>query len=211
MRCEPFQNAISARVDGEELGLAVDDLEQHLVTCAGCRSYESAAIALHRRVRVRAAEPVPDLSEAILVASGQGVAPGRRPARTREWARYALLVVALTQLVVAIPALVLGEEAGTTIHLARELGSWDVALSVAWLLVALAPRRAAGMLPFTAALAVVMASTALLDVFDGRAPLFGEAHHVLDLVGLGLIWVLARSIPSDRSLLPFRIVRTAGT
>ena len=39
-----------------------------------------------------------------------------------------LLVVALTQLLIALPALVLGDEAGTTVHLARELGSWDAAL-----------------------------------------------------------------------------------
>jgi hypothetical protein len=150
---------------------------------------------------VRPAEVVPDLSVSILAAS----APARpQPvAATREWPRYLLLVLALTQLHIALPALVLGDEAGTTVHVARELGSWDAALAVAWLVVTWAPRRAAGLLPFAVALAAVMLGTALLDVIDGRAGIGSEAHHVLDLAGLALVWILARSAPSTRPLLPW--------
>ena len=207
MRCEPFQNAISARIDGEDPGLPIAAIDDHLTGCATCRGYEAGAARLHRRVRVRAAEPVPDLSAAILAAAPRPhVAPARAP--QREWARYVLLVVALTQLAVALPGIVLGDQAGATVHLARELGSWDVALGSAWLLVAWSPRRAAGMLPFTAVLALVMVVTSALDIVDGRALMFGEAHHVLDIVGLVMIWLLAHAAPSDRSLLAFGQPRT---
>ena len=206
MSCRRVQEAISARIDGEEPGLPLELVEVHIAGCADCRSFSTAAAALHRRTRVRSADAVPDLSAAILAAAVPPAPVPRTPmpaGSAREWPRYVLLVVALTQLLIALPALVLGDEAGTTVHLARELGSWDAALAIAWLLVTWAPRRAAGLLPFAVALAAVMVGTALLDVASGRAALTGEAHHVLDLAGLAMVWLLARSTPSTRSLLPW--------
>jgi predicted anti-sigma-YlaC factor YlaD len=201
MSCRPVQEAISARIDGEEPGLPLAQVEAHVAGCADCRAFAAAATSLHRRVRVRPAEAVPDLSASILAAS----APARPRAvpAVREWPRYVLLVVALTQLLIALPALVLGDETGTTVHLARELGSWDAALAVAWLVVTWAPRRAAGLLPFAVVLAAVMLGTALLDLVDGRADIGSESHHVLDLAGLAMVWLLARSTPSTRPLLPW--------
>ena len=107
-------------------------------------------------------------------------------------ARWALFVVALTQLVLAAPALLLGEDAGATVHVARELGSFDVALAVGLLVAAWQPARAWGLLPVIAALGLVMAGTAVVDVARGTATGFGEAHHVLDLAGLVLLWLVAR-------------------
>ena len=43
-----------------------------------------------------------------------------------------------------------------------------------------------------AALALVMAGTALLDLVDGRASTIGEAHHLLDVAGVALLWLVAR-------------------
>ena len=107
-------------------------------------------------------------------------------------ARWALFVVALTQLVLAAPALLLGEDAGATVHVARELGSFDVALAIGLLVAAWQPARAWGLLPVIAALGLVMAGTAVVDVARGTATGFGEAHHVLDLAGLVLLWLVAR-------------------
>ena len=204
MSCRPVQEAISARIDGEEPGLSLAQVEAHLAGCPDCRSFATAATSLHRRVRVRPADAVPDLSEAILAAAAPATAPPPvQGPPAREWPRYVLLVVAVTQLLVALPALVLGDEAGTTVHLARELGAWDAALAIAWLVVSWAPRRAAGLLPFAFALAAVMVGTALLDVAGDRAAVTGEAHHALDLAGLAMVWLLARAAPSTRSLLPW--------
>jgi hypothetical protein len=156
-------------------------------------------------VRVQPAEAVPDLAEVIVRAAATGPTPvpvHAAPA-AREWPRYVLLVVALTQLLVALPALVLGDHAGASVHLAHELGSWDAALAVAWLVVSVSPKRAAGFLPFTLSLAAVMIGTGLLDVIDGRTPISSESHHLLDIAGLAMVWVLARSTSSTRSLLRF--------
>ena len=67
-----------------------------------------------------------------------------------------------------------------------------MALAVGLLVAAWQPARAWGLLPVIAALALVMAGTAVLDVVRGTASGFGEAHHVLDLAGLVLLWLVAR-------------------
>lgn len=193
MRCDTIREAISARLDGEAPGLDDDTIDAHVAGCDACVTWSDELSTLHRMVRVREAESVPDLTGAIL-----GSQPSPSPAR-RAWhrevispARWALFVVALTQLVLAAPALLLGEDSGATVHVARELGSFDLALAVGLLVAAWQPARAWGLLPVVAALALVMAGTAVIDVVRGTASGFGEAHHVLDLAGLVLLWLVAR-------------------
>ncbi len=194
MRCDTIREALSARLDGEEPGLDETTIGDHLATCQACVAWSEELTTLHRMVRVREAEAVPDLSAAIL---------GLEPAASRRGrlgevispARWALFTVALTQLVLAAPALLLGEDAGATVHVARELGSFDVALAVGLLVAAWQPARAWGLLPVIAALGLVLAGTAVLDVARGTASGLGEAHHVLDLAGLALLWWVAREGP----------------
>jgi predicted anti-sigma-YlaC factor YlaD len=150
----------------------------------------------HRELRVRAAEPVPDLTASILAA----VPPALRPHPVREWVRYALLAIALTQLVIALPALLLGEDTGASIHVAREIGSFDIALAVGLLWAAWQPRRAAGLLPMAVALAGTTVLASVLDIARHVAPAFGEAHHVLDLAGVGLLLLLVRRPARQRPL-----------
>jgi predicted anti-sigma-YlaC factor YlaD len=189
MRCDHHREAISAALDGEEPPSRVDAdaLAAHLAGCAGCRQFRAASASLHRAVRVRAADAVPDLTAPIL-------ANAPRPHVTREWARYALLAVGLTQLVLALPALIYGNDPGASTHVARELGSFDIALAVGLLFAVWQPRRAAGLLPFAAALAGTLMVTAALDVASGRAGAIGESQHVLDVVGVGLLWALSRPV-----------------
>lgn len=189
MQCEQFQDALSARLDGEAPPPGLDDaaVDAHVETCATCSAFAAGAATQHRALRVRPAEPVPDLTNAILAA----LPPSARPQPVREWARYALFAVAATQLLLALPAVLLGEDPGASIHVARELGSFDVALGIGLLWAAWQPRRALGLLPMVVALAGAMLVTAVLDVTRGEAPALGEAHHLLDLAGLVLLWALA--------------------
>jgi predicted anti-sigma-YlaC factor YlaD len=208
--CELTQRALSARLDGEEAEISVEAVEAHLSTCGDCRHFAAGVTTLHRRVRVRPAEPVPDLADRILLAADAAAGPAGpaepRAVRDRpaliEWSRYALVWVALVQLIVAIPGLVLGEDRGASIHIAHELGAWDVALAVAWLAVAWRPSRATGLLPFVGPLALVLVSTAVLDLFHGRIPALTEAHHLLDLAGVGCTWYLARHRVGDSWVTP---------
>ncbi len=100
--------------------------------------------------------------------------------------------MAVTQLLLAAPALLLGDGAGGAVHAARELGAFDVALSAGLLVAAWQPARAWGLLPVAAVLCLVVLGTTVLDVLDGSASSGGEAHHLLDVAGLALLWLVAR-------------------
>jgi predicted anti-sigma-YlaC factor YlaD len=181
--CARVRTDLSARLDGEGTSVPWGALDGHLAGCAGCRGFLMEAERLHRVVRLRAAEDVPDLAPLVLVAV---------PAHGyRVFARYALLTVSMTILVLAVPALLLGRDGQAPAHLARHLGSFDVALGVGLFISAWRPQRARGFLPIATALAASMLVTALIDASDGTTPLIGEAYHLLELTGLGLVWALA--------------------
>jgi predicted anti-sigma-YlaC factor YlaD len=189
MQCDEIREAISAAADGEATSLERSMIDAHIVRCVGCAAFAGSVEQLDRRLRIRPAEAVPDLSAPILMT--------RAPKPGREWARYLLLWVALTELVLAVPAL-LGASRNASVHAAHELGSWEAALAVGLLVAAWQPRRAAGLLPFALALAGAMVATATFDIVTGHAPAAGEAQHILDLLGVGALWLLTRSaIPSS--------------
>jgi predicted anti-sigma-YlaC factor YlaD len=195
MDCSDYRQAISARIDGETSGLEQAAVEAHLRTCRGCRGWADEAVAITRRARMTRAGSVPDLTAPIMAALplGAGV-NGASPAGV---ARLGLLLVAGAQLCLAVPAL-LGKDAGASIHIAHEQGSWSLALAVGLLVVAARPARAAGMLPLVEALAAGLAFTMALDIWAGRAEAAGEAPHGLAFLGLGLLWVLARPACTSR-------------
>jgi predicted anti-sigma-YlaC factor YlaD len=203
MGCHDIREAISAQLDNElnDEPAAGARIDAHLATCEACRAFAARAADLHRIVRVRAAERVPDLSAAIVAAAPQPAARRRPAGHTWGFARTALAVVALTHLILALPAVLLGSDPGATIHVARELGSFDVALAVGLLVAAWQPARAWGLLPLAAALAAVMVGTAALDIARGSAPAASEAHHVLELAGVGLLWLVAREVPRSSARL----------
>jgi len=68
MRCDQVHLALSARLDGEELGVPERLVDRHVSTCRDCELWLSRVEAANRRLRVRAAEAAPDLSAAILAA-----------------------------------------------------------------------------------------------------------------------------------------------
>lgn len=192
MSCDPYREALSALLDGEACPVETNVLNAHLHACAGCTRWVDELGVLHRMVRVRAAEAIPDLTAPILAAVPAQQRQRQAPVERISTVRWALFVVGLTQLLLAAPALLLGEDAGATVHVARELGSFDVALAVGFLVAAWQPARAWGLLPVAAALGLVMALTAGVDIISGTATTVGEAHHLLDVAGLGLLWAVAR-------------------
>ncbi len=201
MRCEDIREGLSARLDDEAPPPGVDDdaIDHHLAGCAGCRTWMLEATTLHRTVRVRAATPLQDRTDHILAA----VPLTARPRRVREGVRYALLAIGLTQILLALPSLVLGEDAQAPVHVAREMGAFELALGVGLLATFWRPRLASGLLPFAGALAGAMVLTAVLDVAQGQAVAVTEAHHVLDLAGVALLALLhPRTRPASPSRTP---------
>ena len=182
MRCDQSRDLLSARLDGEATDDEVAVLERHLASCPSCSAFASDLATVDRLTRLTPAEPVPDLTASILAAH----APNPR----REAARWSLVVVATAQLLLALPSLLVST--GSTVHTTRELGSWSVALAVGLLVAAWQPERARGMLPLGVVLAGVLALGALIDVAAGTTAGAGESAHLLEIAGVGLLWLLAR-------------------
>jgi predicted anti-sigma-YlaC factor YlaD len=195
MDCVACQEAISALLDDEDPGTDPTLVEAHLVGCAACRADAAQASRVQGWLRLRPAEPVPDLTTAVLARIAQAEA-GERHGDQRDL-RIALAVLAGLVAALALPAPLFGDDAGTPPHLARELGSFQVALAVGFLLVAWRPRRGVRLLPVVAVLSVCPAVVAVVDVAAGRTPAPAEAHHLLQLAGLGLVWLLAH--PTGRA------------
>jgi predicted anti-sigma-YlaC factor YlaD len=192
MDCEGYRLGISARLDGEDAGVDDDVLAWHLAGCKPCRGFETEAFALTRVVRATAAEAVPDLSPSIMAAINRERTVGARRFDP-EALRAGLVALAVVQIVLALPVLFLGRDAGAPVHVSREVGSFDVALAVGFLFVGWRPVRAYGMLPLVAALVSCLAITTTVDLARGTATLLGESAHLLDLMGLASVWELARS------------------
>jgi predicted anti-sigma-YlaC factor YlaD len=196
--CEQYREALSARLDGEDEGPAGQRLAGHLASCPGCAEWYASAQRVTRLVRVAPAEPVPDLSAAVLAAAG----PARRRLRSGELLlRAALGAVALAQLVLAGPSLLGHDAVMQSMHGAHEYGTWNAALAVALGWVAARPRHAAGLLPLLTAFSVGLLVASVADLADGSVPVGRVATHLLIGVGLGLVaaltWVRRAPRPLD--------------
>jgi len=194
MTCTQIRHAISARLDGEAPGLDDAVVYAHLAGCSDCRAFAHGAEALHRTVRLAPAPLIPDLTAGILSAIGAEELDAEH-SDTSHALRWILVAIAIAQIAVAIPALVFGADAGLPVHTARHIGSFDVALGVGFLYAAWKPSRIPGLLPVVAALVVCLVGSSLLDVASGSTAAWGEAQHVLDFVGLAVVWLLSRPEP----------------
>lgn len=192
MRCSRYRLALSARLDGEGPGVEPAALDAHVATCPDCRAWVAAAGALQSQVQ---APTSPDLNPAVLAELLRGTPEPRRVRvlSLGEW-RIVLGVVGLLQLVTAWPGVLL-HSGHASDHLAHELTTWDLGLAVAFVLLAAMPSRAWGALPVVAVLVVALVGTSVVDLVGGHALLGRELVHLLEVAGLGCLWVLARRVP----------------
>lgn len=175
MDCDTCREVVSARLDGEATPAEVAAAEHHLASCPPCRHHSALLAEQHRALRVAPAEPVPDLSVAILAAAraGEPAASG-----AAVW-RVGLALVAVAQLLAAAAHL-------DADHLARDQASWEAAVAAGFAWAAWRPSRTAGLVPVLGVL------TVLLLANGGLA----GAHHLLAPAGFAL---LAASRLSDRA------------
>jgi predicted anti-sigma-YlaC factor YlaD len=195
MACLPYRDAISARLDGEPLGMPAAELDEHLSHCADCSRWSGAAGQVTRRARLAPMPPVPDLTTAVLGALPQelpGAATAARAALVTTALRLALLAVGVAQAGLAWPVLVDGPGAmSAPVHLAHETGAWNLAVGAAFLAVAAAPRLAAGALPFLGTFAALLVSVTLADLGAGHVHADRAVAHVLLVLGVLLVAVVA--------------------
>jgi predicted anti-sigma-YlaC factor YlaD len=188
MDCEGARIAISALLDAEESGAERDLLDLHLDGCRDCRLWREEAHEVTRRFRLVPAD-APAPSEDLLAATA---------AATRRWSwpaaatrtRLALVLVALAQIALTVPALIFGQDHDAPIHVAHEMGSFDLALAVGFLLAAWRPSRARGMSTIVGVAALALILTAVIDLAAGRTSPGDEAPHLLAFAG----WLLLRRL-----------------
>jgi predicted anti-sigma-YlaC factor YlaD len=202
MDCATIREAASAALDGEAPGIDQAAIAAHVATCAACRAFVDHAQAL-RAANLAAVGQPPDVSARVLT---QARRERRLHSPSTQVLRLGLVAVALAQLLMAVPGLIYGTDEGAPIHIAHEVGAWDLALAVGFVFAAWRPLRAVGLLPFAAALSAGLILTAVVDVAHGRAVALTETTHLLELVGTAFLWLLVAPRAAMRSQPELRVV-----
>lgn len=191
MPCHTFREAVSARLDGEPLGMPDRALDEHLAGCPACAGWAERAAVVTRRVRLAPAAPVPDLTGAVLSALPRelpGAAAAARARLVTTALRLALLAVGVAQAGLAWPVLVTGPGSmSAPVHVAHETGAWNLGIAAAFLAVAAAPRLAAGALPFLASFTALLVAVTLADLGAGHVHADRALAHGLLVLGVGLV------------------------
>ncbi|MFC0005703.1 zf-HC2 domain-containing protein [Micromonospora siamensis] len=196
MTCDDVRLALSARLDGEDPRVPAPTLDAHTASCPGCRQWLAHAERVTRLTRLQSVD-VPDLTAPVLAAVAADRAAGRRAAEAvahgrRQVLRAALAVAAVAQLAVALPILLAGPGGALDPHTNREMASFDVALSVGFVLAAVRPERARAFVPVAFVLAVCLAVTSAWDIANSTTALVHEVGHLAAVVQAGLLWALGR-------------------
>jgi predicted anti-sigma-YlaC factor YlaD len=188
MECDRAREAISARIDGEDPGVPDGALEAHLAGCEACRGWQQRAHVMTRRARLGGTFLDRDLTGRVLAAIPP--APSRR--RLRLALRAALVAAALGQLAVTVPLLILGHDHDAGTHAAHELGSFDLALAIAFAVGAIRPALSAGLAWTCGIAAAGLAGTAIADLIGGQTFGADEAQHLIAVAGAVLLLWQAR-------------------
>ena len=193
--CPTVREALSARLDGEPLGMPAEAFDLHLAACPACARWADDAATVTRRVRLAAAPQVPDLTAAVLTALPRELPGVGAVARTRlvdAAVRLALLAVAVAQAGLAWPALASGAASmSAPVHVTHETGAWNLAVAAAFLAVAAAPRLAAGGLPFLGTFAALLVPVTVADLAAWHVHTDRALAHLLLLTGVLLVATVA--------------------
>jgi predicted anti-sigma-YlaC factor YlaD len=197
VNCSDAREAISALLDDEPSGVPPTELSIHVADCDACDAWRENAHLLTRRVRLTPAQPAPTVAPALMAAIGDEI-HGRSRARVGSTgARLGLVVIAIAQIVLTLPALIFGADREAPLHVAHEMGSFGMALAIGFLIVAWQPTRARGMHTLVGAAAVLLLVTAVIDLIAGRTSLSDEAPHLLVLAGWMLMYRVALLTPLE--------------
>ena len=187
MDCLPARQAMSAQMDGEPPGVSEALVEAHVRLCEDCQSWREAAFEVTRRVRMTGWVPQADLTETILTAAQSR----RRRDRGRPARAVLLVAAAIGQLVLTVPLLADAAGAGARMdmHGSHELGVFDFALAVAFLVGAIRPRLASGLAWPCCAAAFGLVATSMVDIISHRTFEAHEVRHLIAVAGaLLLVW-----------------------
>jgi predicted anti-sigma-YlaC factor YlaD len=188
MDCDSARTAISAGLDGEDPGVPVALVQSHLEGCAECRAWQRRAHAFTRQARLGGYALDHDLTDKVLA-----LLPPQRPQHRPMLVRIGLLLVAVAQFAITVPLLVLGHDHDAGTHAAHELGSFDLALAIAFIVGAIRPRLSDGLVWPCGIAALGLAGTAIIDLIAGQTVGVDEAQHLIAVAGALLLAWQARA------------------
>jgi predicted anti-sigma-YlaC factor YlaD len=196
--CAAARAVLSARVDGEPESAMTEEIAEHLAECPYCAAWQESVHRLTRRVRLTSARALPDRTPELLAAvlADQSTRP---PARSvHRLTRWGLAAAAAAQLVIVIPALILGDAGvGVPVQASRELGAFNLALAVGYLAAALRPTRARGALPLVGAATALLVVLAIIDSALGQTTPLAETPHLIAVAGWALLALLAKGTRAE--------------
>lgn len=186
MECSRARELVSAQIDG--VAGQSDNLDAHLETCVECSAWKESAHGMARRLMHPAPEPGP--GHAFVPPNPKGFAGYRVIRLILAW--IGVLLIGWN-----IPDLFAGGVDVTLIHLTRHQSSFSMALGATFLFVAWRPDRAYGLVPVAAVFAIALAG-ATIDLVNGASSLERESIHLVEILGLVLVWVLGMSAGPGR-------------
>ena len=186
--CELVRSSISAALDGENPVLPSAEVESHLAGCASCSRWRTDAHEVTRQFRLQGAEVPRMAPEALLARLREVHKVRRRPAVST--ARWALVVVAIGQVVVNLHLMISGDIDGF-----RDLGALEMALGIGYFVAAVRPKRAAGMRAIVGTAALLLIGSAVIDLMAHRTTAWDEAPHLITLAGWLLVTFVASQTP----------------
>jgi predicted anti-sigma-YlaC factor YlaD len=205
--CDQVRESISATLDGEAAPLVDDVVAAHLASCPACAEWRVDVEAMQRRVRLGAAPVLADQTERFVTAVQQDQAQHPQASRRLLPVQVGLVLVALSQLALSSPVLLLGRDHAAPEHVAHELGAFSVAIAIGLLLAAFRPRLATGMVPILGIVSLLLVLTAWVDAVLRYTQISQESPHLLEVAGFVLLLRLSY-LSNDRDwtplLLPLR-------
>lgn len=203
MRCDVAREALSARLDGERPQVLAQQVDAHLESCRGCRTWLIGAAVQSRRLSSIEPGEGPDLVDKIMASLDQQ-SPGYH--RSLRWLRsryrrWGLIGVGVFQVAIAA-AQISGIDFGMVSsrmhgamsgeHLMHESTAWLLALGLAMIAAGVWPATAIGVAAITGVYSVALLSYVVVDAFAGEVTATRIASHMPLLLGLVFALLVAR-------------------
>jgi predicted anti-sigma-YlaC factor YlaD len=197
--CERYREALSARLDGEDLPIDAAELDAHLAGCAGCRQWAIDAAAVTRLARVQVINRQSRVD-------AHALATGRKRRPRLSWALRVLLgAFGAAQFALGIlqsAGSATGSETGhdhsggplgvNPGHLFHESAAWNVAIGAGFGWIALRRGRPVGALPMLTAFVALLGLLSVNDIAGGRVDGLRLLSHGFVVAGYAIVVALTR-------------------
>ncbi|GAA1536099.1 zf-HC2 domain-containing protein [Dactylosporangium maewongense] len=212
MGCDLYQEALSARLDGEAEPVPAAETDAHLRRCRTCRTWQRDALMLTRAVRI---QPVGVPARLDIAALLRKVRPDMP--RLRNGLRVALGTLGAAQFLLGMAQVARNAAAehvhaaaaagATAGHLWHESAAWNVAVGAGFAFAAWSRSRPTGAVPILSAFVALLALLSANDVFAGQVQQIRLASHGFVLAGYLLVLALCHprldpGTPPSRGLRP---------